>query len=350
MEFGLYTFGERTPHWADGGAISAQQRLQDILAAARLADQAGFDVFAVGEHHRLDFAIAATPVVLAAIAQVTARVRLASAVTILPTADPVRVFEDFATVDLLSGGRAEVIAGRGVFTESFPLFGYDLAEQDELFAEKLDLLLQLNAAERVTWQGRFRPALHDAPIPPRPVQRQLPIWVGTGGTASSAVRAGTLGLPLALANIGLPPAQLAPLVDLYRRTGIEAGHRASDLKVAVATHVHVQKNSQEAMDTFYPYYAGYFRNHTPHQYRAREISRSVYEQLASREGPLFVGSPQQIVDKVLYEYELFGHRRFLAQIDIGGLPYAKVAEVIELLATDVAPVVRRAIAADGPLV
>jgi alkanesulfonate monooxygenase SsuD/methylene tetrahydromethanopterin reductase-like flavin-dependent oxidoreductase (luciferase family) len=167
MEIGLYTFGERTPHWADGRAISAQQRLQEILAAAKLADQAGFAVFAVGEHHRLDFAIAATPVVLAAIAQVTARVRLASAVTILSTADPVRVFEDFATVDLLSGGRAEVIAGRGVFTESFPLFGYDLADQDELFAEKLDLLLQLNASERVTWQGRFRPALRDAPIPTR---------------------------------------------------------------------------------------------------------------------------------------------------------------------------------------
>jgi probable LLM family oxidoreductase len=346
MEFGLYTFGERTPQQADGGAISAQQRLQDILAAAKLADDAGFDVFAVGEHHRLDFTIAATPVVLAAIAQVTAKVRLASAVTILSTADPVRVFEDFATVDLLSGGRAEVIAGRGVFTESFPLFGYDLADQDDLFADKLDLLLQLNAAERVTWQGRFRPALHDAPIPPRPLQRQLPIWVGTGGTANSVVRAGTLGLPLALANIGLPPAQLAPLVDLYRSTGREAGHRAGDLKVAVASHLHVQKNSQDAMDTFYPYYAGYFRNHTPDQYRAREISRDGYEQLASPEGALFVGSPQQIVDKILYERELFGHRRFLAQIDIGGLPYAQVADVIELLATDVVPVVRRAIAAD----
>ncbi len=346
MEFGLYTFGERTPHWADGVSISAEQRLRDILAAATLADQAGFDVFAVGEHHRLDFAIAATPVVLAAIAQVTAKVRLASAVTILSTADPVRVFEDFATVDLLSGGRAEVIAGRGVFTESFPLFGHDLADQDELFAEKLDLLLQLNAAERVTWQGRFRPALHDAPIPPRPVQRRLPIWVGTGGTASSVVRAGTLGLPLALANIGLPPAQLAPLVDLYRRTGSEAGHRAGDLKVAVASHLHVQKSSQDAMDTFFPHYAGYFRNHTPDQYRVREISRSAYEQLASRDGPLFVGSPQQIVDKILYEYELFGHQRFLAQIDIGGLPFANVAKVIELLATDVVPVVRREIAAD----
>ena len=343
MEIGLYTFGELTPHGADGKRISAEQRLKEILAAARLADQAGLAIFALGEHHRLDFSIAATPVVLAAIAQVTQRVKLASAVTILSTADPVKVFEDFATVDLLSGGRAEVIAGRGVFTESFPLFGYDLADQDQLFAEKLDLLLQLNAAERVTWQGRFRPALKDAPIPPRPLQDRLPIWVGTGGTPGSAVRAGALGLPLALANIGLPPAQLAPHVELYRRTGTQAGHRAADLKVAVASHLHVQKNSQDAMDTFYPHYAGYFRNHTPDRYRAREISLSDYEKLASPEGALFVGSPQQIIDKILYEHRLFGHQRFIAQIDIGGLPYAKVADVIELLATEVVPVIRREI-------
>ena len=345
MEIGLYTFGELTPHGADGKRISAEQRLKEILAAARLADQAGLAVFAVGEHHRLDFSIAATPVVLGAIAQVTQTVKLASAVTILSTADPVKVFEDFATVDLLSGGRAEVIAGRGVFTESFPLFGYDLADQDQLFAEKLDLLLQLNAAERVTWQGRFRAALKDAPIPPRPLQDRLPIWVGTGGTPGSAVRAGALGLPLALANIGLPPAQLAPHVELYRRTGTQAGHRAADLKVAVASHLHVQKNSQDAMRTFYPHYAGYFRNHTPDRYRAREISLSDYEKLASPEGALFVGSPQQIIDKILYEHRLFGHRRFIAQIDIGGLPYAKVADVIELLATEVMPVIRREIPA-----
>ena len=345
MEIGLYTFGELTPHWTDGRRIGAEQRLREVLAAAKLADAAGLDVFALGEHHRLDFTIAATPVVLAAIAQVTARVRLASAVTILPTADPVRVFEDFATVDLLSGGRAEVIAGRGVFTESFPLFGYDLADQDELFAEKLDLLLRLNAAERVTWQGRFRPALHDAPIPPRPAQGRLPIWVGTGGTPASVVRAGALGLPLALANIGLPPAQLAPMVELYRRAGSEGGHGAADLKVAIAGHLHVQKNSQDAMRTFYPHYAGYFRNHAPDQYRAREISPDAYEQLASPEGALFVGSPQQIVDKILRGYGLFRHQRFLAQIDIGGLPYAKVAEVIELFAMQVAPVVQRELAA-----
>jgi alkanesulfonate monooxygenase SsuD/methylene tetrahydromethanopterin reductase-like flavin-dependent oxidoreductase (luciferase family) len=315
--------------------------LQEVLAAAKLADQAGLDVFALGEHHRLDFTIAATPVVLAAVAQVTTRARLASAVTILSTADPVKVFEDFATVDLLSGGRAELIAGRGVFTESFPLFGYDLADQDQLFAEKIELLLRLNASERVTWQGRFRPPLHDAPIPPRPVQSQLPIWVGTGGTQSSVVRAGALGLPLALANISLLPARLAPMVDLYRRSGIDAGHQASDLKVAVAAHLHVQKNSQDAMSTFYPHYAGYFRHHVPGHYRAREISRSDYEQLASPEGPLFVGSPQQIVDKIMYEHALFGHQRFIAQIDIGGLPYKNVAEVIELLSTQVMPAVRQ---------
>src|SRR5580700_255055 len=189
FEFGLYTFGDLTPDAQAGKPIGAQQRLAEILAAAKLADAAGFDVFAVGEHHRLDMPIAATAVVLAAIAAQTKNIRLASAVTILSTADPVRVFEEFATVDLVSGGRAEIIAGRGVFTESFQLFGYDLADYDDLFAEKLELLMRLNAAERVTWQGRFRPPLKDAPIPPRPVQDRLPIWVGTGGTQNSVTRA-----------------------------------------------------------------------------------------------------------------------------------------------------------------
>jgi len=346
MELGLYTFGEMTPHWTNGKRVSAHQRLQEIIAAAKLADKLGFDVFALGEHHRLDFAIAATPVVLGAIAQATQSTRLASAVTILTTADPVKVFEDFATVDLLSGGRCEVIAGRGVFTESFPLFGYEVADSERLFAEKIDLLLRLNAAERVSWQGQYRSPLRDAPIPPRPVQPQLPIWVGTGGTPDSIVRAGQLGLPLALANISVPPARFVPLIDLYRTTGTQAGHSASALKVGVASHLHVAKNSQDAMATFYPYYAGYFRNHTPAHFTAREISRSDYEQLASPEGALFVGSPQQIIDKILHEYRLFHHQRFIAQIDIGGLPYEKVAEVIDLFATEVAPVVRRETAAD----
>ena len=340
FETGLYTFGDLVPDAETGKTCGAEQRLSEILAAAKLADASGLDVFAVGEHHRLDMAISATAVVLAAMAATTQRIRLASAVTILSTADPVTVFEDFATVDLISGGRAEIIAGRGIFTESFPLFGFDLADYDELFEEKLELLSQLNSAERVTWQGRFRPPLHDAPIPPRPAQGHLPIWIGSGGTQSSVERAGELGLPLALANISLPPAKLAPMVDLYRRTGLEAGYSATDLKVSVATHMYIRENSKDALDEFYPYYAAYFLTHTPSQYRAQQITRADYEARASQHGAIFVGSPQQIVDKILYERELFGHQRFLAQIDIGGMPFANVARVIELFATKVVPVIR----------
>jgi probable LLM family oxidoreductase len=343
FELGLYTFGDLMPEAQAGKAVGAQQRLTEILAAAKLAEASGLDVFAVGEHHRLDMAVSATPVVLAAIAAVTERIRLASAVSILSTADPVLVFEDFATVDLISGGRAEIIAGRGIFTESFPLFGYDLADYDDLFAEKLELLIQLNTAERVTWQGRFRPPLKDAPISPRPAQSRLPIWVGTGGTQSSVVRAGALGLPLALANISLPPAKLAPLADLYRRTGMQAGHAAGTLKVSIATHMHIGPNSQDALSTFYPHYADYFLTHTPSQYRAHQVTRADYEERAAPHGAIFVGSPQQIIDKILYERELFGHQRFLAQIDIGGLPFAEVARVTELFAAKVAPVIRGAV-------
>jgi probable LLM family oxidoreductase len=341
VKLGLYTFGELTPNARTGRAVGAQQRLREILAAARLADDVGLDVFAIGEHHRLDMAVSATAVVLAAIAAQTRRIRLASAVVILSTADPVRVFEDFATLDLLSAGRAELIVGRGVFTESFPLFGYKLEDNDDLFAEKLDLLLKLNTAERISWDGRFRPALHDAAIAPRPAQSRLPVWIGTGGTPNSVARAGALGMPLALANISLPPAKLAPVVDLYRRAGMHGGHGAQ-LRVSMAAHLHVHKNSQDARREFYPHYAGYFRNHTPEQYRAQEISPAEFEQRAALHGPLFVGSPQEIVDKIMYQRELFAHQRFLAQIDIGGLPYAKVARVIEMMAGKIAPVVRDA--------
>ena len=340
FELGLYTFGDVMLEAQAGKAVGPKQRLAEVVAAAKLADASGLDVFAVGEHHRLDMAISAPAVVLAAIAAVTERIRLASAVTILSTADPVLVFEDFATVDLISGGRAEIIAGRGIFTESFPLFGYDLADQDDLFAEKLELLMQLNAAERVTWQGRFRSPLQDAQISPRPAQSRLPIWIGTGGTQSSIERTGVLGLPLALVNISVPPAKLAPLAELYRSRATQAGHAASTLKVSMASHMHMQENSQDALNTFYPYYAGYFSTHTPSHWRPLNITRADFEERAAPLGPIFVGSPQQIVDKILYERELFGHQRFLAQIDIGGVPYAEVARVIELFATKVAPVIR----------
>jgi probable LLM family oxidoreductase len=344
MELGVYTFGELVPDPHTGRQLTAQQRLEEIVAAARLADEAGLDVFAVGEHHRLDMAISATPVVLGALASVTKRVRLASAVTILSTADPVRVFEDFATVDLLSGGRAEIIAGRGAFIESFALFGYNTADYNELFPEKLDLLLRLNQSERVTWRGHFRTSLQNAQIAPRPAQPALPIWVGVGGTPESAVRAGRLGLPMMLAIIGGTTPRFRPVVDLYRQAGLEAGHTLEKLRVGVSSHFHVAPTEREALDEFYPYYANYFGHLARDRGPGWQVTPAGYQQLASREGGLMVGSPQQVIDKLLYQHELFGHQRFLGQIDIGGLPFAKVARAIELLATQVAPVVRRATA------
>jgi probable LLM family oxidoreductase len=339
MELGIYTFGDITPNPNTGRAIGVSQRYAEILAAAKLADDAGLDVFGVGEHHRLDLSISSPAVIMAAIASGTTRIRLTSAVTILSTLDPVRVFQDFASVDLLSNGRAELIAGRGAYIESFALFGDELADYDALFAEKLDLLLKLNGSERVTWQGRFRPPLSNSQISPRPVGK-LPIWLGVGGNPESALRAGDLGLPLILANISQPPANFTGQIAAYRQRHAEKGHDASTLKVAIATHVHLAEDSQTALEEFYPYYSAYFREHAPRA-NLGEISREVYEQRASATGPIFVGSPQQIIDKLMYERELFAHDRFLCQVDIGGLPYAKVAKSIELLATQVVPIVRR---------
>jgi alkanesulfonate monooxygenase SsuD/methylene tetrahydromethanopterin reductase-like flavin-dependent oxidoreductase (luciferase family) len=336
MELGLYTFGDITPDPQNGHTVSVPQRYAEIVAAAKLADEAGLDVFGIGEHHRLDVAIASPAVVMAAIAGLTKRIRLTSTVTVLSTLDPVRVFQDFATVDLLSNGRAELTAGRGAYLESFALFGAAMDTYDALFAEKLDLLLTLAQSERVTWQGRFRPALQDAEISPRPVDR-LPIWLGVGGTADSARRAADRGLPIVLANISQPPANFAGQIAEYRQRHAAAGHDAKSRRVAVATHLYVAPDSQAARDEFYPYYRAYFASHAARPYAVRDVPRDVFETRAAPHGPIFVGSPQEIVDKIGYERELFGHDRFLAQIDIGGLPYAKVSRSIELLATKVRP-------------
>jgi probable LLM family oxidoreductase len=339
VEIGVYTFADITPDPHTGRAIGSEQRFAEVIAAAKLADAVGLAVFGIGEHHRPDIAIASPAVVMAAIATVTGRIRLTSAVTIISTLDPVRVFQDFATVDLVSGGRAEIIAGRGSFLESFPLFGFDLADYDALFSEKLDLLLKLNAAERVTWEGRFRPPLRDAAISPRPVQKELPVWLGVGGNPESALRAGVLGLPLILANISKPPATFAGQFGAYRKAGVAAGHAAATLKAAVATHLYVDEDSETALDGYYPYYSAYFRHHAPKTNYAAAVPREEYDKRVAPTGPVFVGSPQQIVDKLGYEKELFGHQRFLAQVDIGGLPYKDVARVIELLGAKVLPAV-----------
>jgi probable LLM family oxidoreductase len=340
MEIGLYTFADLTHEPQTGASSAFEQRMSEVVDAARLADKSGFGVFGVGEHHRLDMAISSPAVVLAAIGAATKDIRLTSTVTILPTLDPVRVYQDFATLDLVSGGRAEITVGRGAFVESFPLFGYDVADYDELFAEKLDLLMKLNAAERVTWQGKFRAPLEDAEISPRPANGKLPIWLGVGGTPESAIRAGKLGLPLTLANITQPPAKFAPQIESYQQAGADAGHDPKGLSVAIAGHLYVHKDSQTARDEFYPYYAAYFRDHAVKGRYAMELSREEFDKRAAPDGPLYVGSPQEIVDKIERGHELFHHDRYLAQLDLGGLPYSRIAGAIELLAGKVLPAVR----------
>ncbi|MGH3743703.1 MAG: LLM class flavin-dependent oxidoreductase [Mycobacteriales bacterium] len=344
FEIGLFTFGEITADPITGRPIDPAVRLREFIDLATIADQAGLDVFGVGEHHRPDFAIASPPVVLAAIAQATDRIRLTSTVTVLSTADPVKVFEDFTAVDLISAGRAEITAGRGAYTESFPLFGHDLADYDELFEEKLDLLLRLNRHERVTWSGKHRPPLVDAAIYPRPTQAELPVWVAVGGTPASVVRAGRNGLPLYLAILGQPE-RFSPLADLYRQSAADAGHSADSLRVGVTSHFYVDATSQGARDTFYPYYARYIGNNMPSA-RGQLLPRDVFDTWAGPRGALFAGSPQEIIDKILSEHDVLGHDRFLAQIGLGGLPFAETARSIELLATEVLPVVQRETASE----
>jgi len=278
-------------------------------------------------------------VVLAAVAQATERIRLTSTVTVLSTADPVKVFEDFSTVDLISAGRAEITAGRGAYTESFPLFGYDLADYDELFDEKLALLLQLNRTERVTWEGRHRAPLADAGVYPRPVQKQLPVWIAVGGTPASVVRAGRHGLPLYLAILGQPE-RFAPLADLYRHSGAAVSHDAATLRLGVTSHFYVEDTSQGARDTFYPYHSRYIADNMPAA-RGQLLPRDAFNAWAGPHGALFAGSPQEVIDKILWEHELLGHDRFLAQIGLGGLPFVDTARSIELLATEIMPAVRR---------
>jgi len=341
MELGVYTFADMMPDPRTGRVIGPAQRLRDLIEEIELADQAGLDVFGVGEHHRADFAVSAPAVVLAAAATRTTNIRLTSAVTVLSSDDPVRVFQDFATLDLLSGGRAEIMAGRGSFIESFPLFGYDLADYDELFAEKLDLLLRLRDDERVTWSGRRRPALDDLGVYPRPIQDPLPVWVAVGGNPPSAVRAGTLGLPMALAIIGGEPARFAPFVDIYREAARRAGHEAARLPVSINSIGYVADTSQRAGDEFFPSYAS-MMNKLGRERGWSGISRRDFDALRSPRGALVVGSPQEIGEKILAQHEIFGHQRFLIQMSVGAMPHRDILHAIELLGAQVAPVVRRA--------
>ena len=342
MELGLYTFADVALD-ADGrpGERGAK-RLAELMAEIELADQVGLDVFGVGEHHRPDYASSAPGVLLGAAAVRTKRIRLTSAVSVLSSDDPVRVFQEFSTVDLLSGGRAEIMAGRGSFIESFPLFGYDLDDYDALFSEKLDLLLELRKSERVTWSGTHRAPIHDRGVYPRPVQDPLPVWIAVGGSPQSVARAGALGLPLALAIIGGAPEQFAPLIALYREAGTRAGHDPATLRVGINSHAYVADTPEGAANEFYPSYAevmtriGRERGWPP-------TTRRQFDASISQRGALLVGSPQQVIDKILFEHELFKHDRFLAQMSLGAMPHDKVMRAIELFGTRVAPEIRKAL-------
>ena len=343
FELGLYTFAELTPDPRTGHRISPAQRLQYLLERVELAEQVGLDVIGLGEHHRPDFVSSAPEVILAAAAARTKSIRLSTAVTILSSDDPVRVFQRFATLDLISNGRAEIMAGRGSFIESFPLFGYDLRDYNELFAEKLELLLQLRESEHVTWSGRHRPPLDGQGVYPRPLQEKLPIWIAVGGTPQSVVRAAGLGLPLALAIIGGFPEQFTPLVNLYRQAATEAGHNPAQLAVSVNSHGFIADDRQQALDAAFPYFEQTM-NKIGRERGWPPMTRAQYDASAVLRGANFIGTPDDVIEKILWQHEIFGHQRFLLMMTIDTMPHQQVMHAIELYGTKVAPVVRAEIA------
>lgn len=347
MEIGVFTFAEtRTDE--SGSQVDAGERIRRVVEEIELADRVGLDVFGVGEHHRPDYAVSAPAIVLAAGAARTRRIRLTSAVTVLGSEDPVRVFQNFATLDQLSGGRAEIMAGRGSFTESFPLFGQDLVDYDDLFAEKLDLLLRLRESERVTWTGSHRPSIDDRGVYPRPHQAPLPVWIAVGGTPGSVVRTARLGLPLALAIIGGAPARFVDFVELYRKTGRQAGHDDEALKVSINSHGFLAETAEEAAEHAYAPFAETM-NRIGRERGWPPTSRAHFDAEARLEGALMLGSPEDVIEKILYQHRLFGHDRTLIQLTVGPMPHDKVLEAIELLGTVVAPAVREAVGGGSSL-
>ena len=342
MELGISTFGEIPVEHISGNAVHSHSRIQELIKEAVLADEIGLDVFALGEHHRPDYVVSSPEMVLAAIAAVTKRIKLSSAVTVLSSADPVRVFQNFATLDLISKGRAEIMAGRGSFIESFPLFGYDLDDYDELFTEKLDLLMKINSAEVISWRGKHRAPVINLGVYPRPYQQQLPIWLAVGGTPASVVRAGSLGLPLTIAILGGQPAQFQSLVRLYRSSAAKAGHNSEQLQLAINQHMYIADTSQQAADEFWPTYSA-IMNKVGRERGWSPMSRQQFEYLRSPEGPLLVGTVQEVADKIIAEHGIFGNTRFMVQTIAGAIPHDKQLHSIRLFGTEVAPIVRAAI-------
>jgi alkanesulfonate monooxygenase SsuD/methylene tetrahydromethanopterin reductase-like flavin-dependent oxidoreductase (luciferase family) len=342
MELGVISLSDIQTDPVTGRRFPYQQRVEEIVGYATLADRTGLDVFALGEHHTLDFAVSSPAVVLAAAAARTSRIRLTSGVTVLPVLDPVRVYQDFATLDLISHGRAEVIAGRSAFVEPFLLFGEDINNLDELFGEKLDLLLKLRNEDPITWSGKVRPPLRAAEVNPR-ATGELPVWVAVGGTPSSAERAGRLGLPMMLGLIGGTIDHAKRLIAVYRAAGEHAGHPAESLQVGITSHFYVGENDEKAVADYYPYYESYL---SPRNNRGRgwDVDQRSMAMMAARRGALMVGGPQLIAEKILDLSSELGAVRFLGQVDAGGMPKEMVRDSILRFGDVVAPAVRHVLA------
>src|SRR5580700_9358359 len=350
MQIGVDSFGAVISDPATGLTISPVQRMQNLLEEIELADQVGLEVFGIGEHHRAEFLDSAPAVILAAAAMRTKNIHLTSAVTVLSAADPVRVFQEFATLDLISHGRAEIVAGRGSFVDAYPLFGLRLEDYDSLFAEKLDLLLKIREKTRVHWFGKHRAPLNGEAIYPRPLQNPLPIWIGVGGTPSSFARAGVLGLSLMVAIIGGEPRRFRPLIDLYREAGRRAGHPAEKLIVGLHSVGFLGESTQQAADDFFPGYAHTFTEIG----KERGWSRTTRAQFDATRGPtgaLLIGDAKTVAEKVLYINEaLGGISRLTFQMGVSTLPHPKMMRAIEILGTQLAPLVRKALAAPASTV
>ena len=345
MQVGIDSFGAVISDPVTGLRLSSVQRMQNLLQEIQLADEVGLDVFGIGEHHRAEFLDSAPAVILSAAATRTKNIRLSSAVTVLSAADPVRVFQEFATLDLISHGRAEIIAGRGSFVESFPLFGFRLEDYDALFSEKLNLLLKIREDTHVRWSGKYRAPLTGQAVYPRPLQEPLPIWVGVGGTPASFARAGELGLPLAVAIIGGEPRRFRPLIDLYRETGRRAGHGPEKLMVALHAVGFVGDTTQQAADDFYPGYA-YTFTEIGKERGWPPTTRAQFDAVRGPTGALIIGDPERVAEKILYVNEaLGGLTRITFQMGVSALPHQSMLRSIELLGTRVAPIIKKEFAA-----
>lgn len=336
MEFGLYSLGDHIMNPLTGNRISAQERIQQLIEMSQLAEQAGIDVFSVGESHQTYFASQAHSVILSAIAQATKTIKLSSSATVLSVLDPVRVYEDFATIDLISNGRAEIVAGRGSRVGAHQLFGVDLQDYEEIYEEKLELLKLINENERVTWQGNFRAPLQNAEILPRPLSGSLPIWRAVGGPPSSAIKAGYMGLPMMLTTLGGPAMNFKHSVDAYRETARQSGFDPAGLPVATTSLFYVADSTKEALQGMYPHINGGFQ-----AIRGTGYPKQQFAQATDYRDALMVGSTDQIIEKILYQYELFGMQRFMAQIDFGGVPFDKLMKNIELIGNDIIPAIKK---------